>query len=398
MSLRLSGLIGAAIAALGAAAQAQTPEGPRLLLDSRLRYEFIDQDGLPEDAHAATLRNRFGLETPAYAGFRLLLELEHVAAVLEDYNDGVDGDPRRPVVSDPESFEFNRVQLSWSGAGGRSAVLGRQAIDVGSRRFLATSTWRQLEQTFDAVRLGASVGPAKLHYAYVDRVLRATVRRSPQRAWESDSHVLWAEAKTPWGALTPYAVVLDLDEDAPLQSSATWGARLSGSRKAAAGELLYAVEYARQTDHAGNPRAFGLDYIAVEAGVRRGAASVTANLERLGGDGRTGLRTPLGSRHSFQGWSDAITDAPAGGLLDLNIKAVTTWKGAPVGDGLRFEGRAYRFTDEAGDRELGEEFNASVGTRLNRRVSAELKAALFNGRVPAYADRTKVWVTTEVKF
>jgi hypothetical protein len=391
---RLLGAAGASLVLASSAAHAG--DGGRLLLESRLRYEFVDQAGLPENAHAVTLRHRVGVETPARAGWKLLLEIEYIEALLEDYNDGVSGDPRRPVVADVETFELNRAQLSWKGAVGQEAVLGRQEIVLNNQRFMGPGAWRQNEQTFDAVRVSAPVGPAKLTYAYVDRVLRGATRTNRGER-ESETHLAQAEMKTPAGALSAYALLIELD-DLPGDSAATYGARLTGSRKAGAGDLVYVVEYARQTDHADNPAGFELDYLALEGGVKRGTTTLTANLERLGGNGRTGLRTTLGSRHSPQGWSDAIGDTPANGLLDLNVKAVTSWKGFPVGDGLRFEARAYHFSDEGGGLDFGRELNASLGTKLNKHLSAELKAARFEGEVPAYADRTKFWVSTELKF
>lgn len=62
--------------------------------------------------------------------------------------------------------------------------------------------------------------------------------------------------QTPAGQLTAYGYLLDF-ETAPLQSSATWGARLSGSRRRRRGpSLTWDVEYARQTDYRSNPADF----------------------------------------------------------------------------------------------------------------------------------------------
>jgi hypothetical protein len=57
-----------------AMAQSAGAEGD-WIVDARLRYESVEQDGL-RDADALTLRTRLGYETPAWRGFRLLGEVE----------------------------------------------------------------------------------------------------------------------------------------------------------------------------------------------------------------------------------------------------------------------------------------------------------------------------------
>ena len=395
--LRFSILLTAAVAGAPAAAQSSKPD---FILDQRLRYEFVDQADLPEEAHAFTLRTRIGWEAPLGAGLSLLAEVENVTALVDDYNDTLNRQARRPVVSDPEATELNRLQLTWSGPRRTALTVGRQRIVFDNGRFVANSGWRQNEQTFDAFRASnTAVAGWTFTYGYIDQVLRSVGRDSAQGRWDSDSHLLNARGETPLGELTLYSYLVDLTTSAPGQSSATTGARLTGDRPAFSGtKAVYALEYARQGDYGSNPRAFGLDYLAADAGLKGATWSLTASVERLEGDGQVGVLTPVGSGHAFHGWSDTIAAAPPDGLLDLNVKGAVSWKGAPIGDGLRFVGGVYGFSDDAGQQAYGRELNASVGTRLNKRLSAELKAARFEGEVPAYADRTKVWVITELKF
>ena len=149
--------LGVVICTPAALAQTAAADGD-WILDTRLRYESVSQDGL-EDANAVTLRARLGYETPAWRGFRALAELEGVVQLTDDFNDTVNGHTAYAVVPDPEAFELNRLQIAWSGAEGRSVVLGRQRIVLGNARFIGNVGFRQNEQTFDAAR--ASVRSSK---------------------------------------------------------------------------------------------------------------------------------------------------------------------------------------------------------------------------------------------
>ena len=63
-------------------ASAQTQAAGDWIVDARLRYESVSQDGL-NDADALTLRTRLGYETRAFHGFKLLAEVEGVGQLIE---------------------------------------------------------------------------------------------------------------------------------------------------------------------------------------------------------------------------------------------------------------------------------------------------------------------------
>ena len=401
MPLRACALV-AALAAVGTAAAAQTAAPAAkadFIFDQRLRNEFVDQEGLADTAHALTLRTRLGWETPEISEFKLLAEFEHVEALVDDYNDTLNGQTRRPSVSDPETIEVNRFQLSWTGLPETEVVLGRQRITFDNNRFIGNSGWRQNEQTYDAGRVqNTAFHGWTLDYAYLDEVLRALGGDSPQGVWDSDSHLVHAARETPAGDLSLYSYLLDLGDSAPRQSNATTGVRLVGSKPAFGVKATYGFEYAHQRPYGSNPLEFELDYLALDAGLKGEVWSLAASAERMEGDGRVGLLTPLASSHGFQGWSDAIIAAPVNGLLDVNAKAAFDWKEAPIGRGLRFAGAVYHFADDTGQTTLGREVNASVGSKLTDHLSAEVKAAVFDGQVSSLADRTKVYGVLELKY
>ncbi|HEY0649346.1 hypothetical protein [Phenylobacterium sp.] len=393
-------LLGAALVAFSAPAAAHAAEDipGKLILEMRLRSETVDQDGFSKDAQALTLRTRLGYETPAWNGFKLLVEGENVTALNGDYNSSTNGKVSYPVVSDPEDTELNRAQVSWTGANG-DAVVGRQRLILGNARFVGNVGFRQNEQTFDAVK--ASFRPTRdlaFTYAYIDRVHRIFGDDHPQGEWDSDSHLLQADLKMGAGQVTGYGYLLDF-ETAPTQSSATWGARFAGSRPLRDGlSVTYEVEAARQTDYGAAPTAFELGYVALAAGLKGKTRWVAVGVERLDGDGRRGFGTPLATLHAFQGWADVFLNTPVGGIRDLNLRAGATLPlEAPAGP-LRVQAAAHEFSDDDGSMRYGREFDVQVAAPLSKMVSAELKAALFDGARPAFADRTKVWLTLEFRY
>jgi hypothetical protein len=364
----------------------------------RLRYEGVDQDGFGPDAQALTLRTRFGYETPAWKRFKVLVEGENVTALVDDYNSSTNGKTRYPLVTDPEDTELNRAQVSWTGAQG-DVVVGRQRLILGGARFVGNVGFRQNEQTFDAAK--AAFRPTQgltLTYAYLDRAHRIFGDDHPQGEWDLDAHLIQAEQKTPAGLLTGYGYLLDI-ETAPTQSSATWGARFAGLQPMGTGlTLTYELEYARQTDYGNSPTDFELEYVALGAGLKGTTRWASVGLERLGGDGRRGFSTPLATLHAFQGWADVFLATPADGVRDLNLKAGTTLKVGPHETPVRFMAAAHHFTDEDGSRRYGRELDLLVAAPLGKQLTAEVKAAFFDGARAPFADRSKLWVTLELKY
>eukprot|EP01030_Chromulinospumella_sphaerica_P021870 gene21870-21827_t len=242
-----------AIAAPGAALAADPPG--KLLLESRLRYETIDQEGPLEEAEALTLRTRLGWESPKFADFKLLAEVENVSVLIHDYNDPNDPDPRFPSVNDSEVTDLNRLQLTWTGLEDTEVVVGRQRLSIGNQRFVGPSNWRQNDQTFEAVKATTSaLKPITFTYFYADRIQRTLGPDHPQGVWHGDVHFLQAEMDTPVGKLTGFGLQTDIDESAA-NSTQTFDLRLAGDRKLS-GKLkaTWELEYASQSDHAANPR------------------------------------------------------------------------------------------------------------------------------------------------
>ncbi|MDZ4111691.1 MAG: alginate export family protein [Brevundimonas sp.] len=398
MPIRYAGALALILAAAPVAAQAQTADtDARVLFETRLRSETVDQQGFIERAHALTLRTRLGWRSPITHGLQWLIEGEGVAVLDARYSAPSEPVPGRPAVADGETLELNRAQLRWTGLPDTEVTVGRQRLIVGNSRFVGNVGWRQNEQTFDAVRLSTTaLKPLAVTWVFADRVQRPLGREHPQGVWRGDIHLLQAEMDTPFGRLSGFGLAIDLD-NAPAQSSTTVGARLAGSWSVAGDlSLTWAGEYAVQTDNGANPADYSLDFQAAAVGVQMPRWSVGLGYERFDGDGVSGFQTPLGTGHGFLGWSDVITTTPAFGVRDLFLRGhvgVPAW-----GRTLRLTAEAHAFHDAHGDFELGRELDLSAALPINARWSVELKAAHFEGDHPAFGDADKGWLTLEYRY
>lgn len=377
---------------------AAAPEAAALILDSRLRYEGVDQDGL-ETAGALTLRTRFGARSARLSGWQVLAEGEAVAPLVDDYNDTINGKTGLPIVADPETVELNRLQASFNGLPGTEITIGRQRLILDNARFVGNVGFRQNEQTFDAVVVRTdALGPVRATYGYIDRVQRIFGDDSPAGAWRSDSHLLNVSGDSRFGKVTGYGYWLDF-ENAPAQSSVTVGARLEGRRAAAEGLALnWALELARQTEHGDNPNRFDVGYGLVSGGVSRGPLAVNLAFERLGSDNGQAFQTPLATLHAFQGWADVFLTTPADGLTDLSATAAWTVRQPPLGRSAVLTAALREYRDGDRDLRFGRELNASARLVLDAHWSVEAKLARFDGARPAFPDRTKVWFALEHSF
>jgi hypothetical protein len=390
--------LGLALLAAPAVATAAEALPGKFILDMRLRDETVDQDGFARSAQALTLRTRLGYETPAWLGFKALIEGENVVALDDAYNSTTNAKVLYPVVGDPETTQLNRAQVTWTGGQG-DVIVGRQRIVLGNARFVGNAGFRQTEQTFDAIK--ADFQPAKnliLTYAYLDRVHRVFTERSPQGAWDSDSHLAQASWNTSAGQLTGYGYLLDFTH-VPTQSNATWGLRFAGSHSLRPGlSVTYEAEAARQTDYRNSPTRFELGYLDLAAGLKFGPRWVTLGVERLDGDGRRGFQTPLATLFAYQGWADVFLSTPSSGVRDLNLGGGATMPLGPKATPLKLQAVAHDFTDDDGSRRYGREFDLLAALPINKLLSAELRAAFFDGAGQGFADRHKVWLTLEARY
>ncbi|MFA6220495.1 MAG: alginate export family protein [Erythrobacter sp.] len=370
-------------------------------LDLRYRLEVVDQESLPEDAIASTLRIRGGIETDEWNGLSALVEGEAVVRLgPEDFNDTVNGLVQFPVVADPSDVLLNRAFVRWRPHTSVEVVAGRQKVNFDNQRWIGSVDWRQNDQTFDLAQVTVKpLDGAAIDYFHAWRVDRIFGPDSPQGVWRgSDIHnVHAAYAIASVGTVSVYGYFLDIP-DAPAASSQTLGLRLSGAQSVGENaKLLYTVEYANQRDLGPNPADFSLDYLQIEPGISIGGFTVKAGLERLEGDGATALQTPLATLHAFNGWADKFLVTPSDGLRDLyGDISYRFGKGSSL-NGLLLRGIVHDFRATATDQSYGRELDLLVAYPIRSNMTLLAKLAHYDANAYS-ADTTKGWLQLQATF
>lgn len=370
-------------------------------LDLRYRIEVVDQENLPEDATASTLRIRGGIQTDEWNGLSALVESEaEVRIGPEDFNDTVNGRTQFPVVADPSDVLLNRAFVRWRPHASVEAVAGRQKVNFDNQRWIGSVDWRQNDQTFDLAQVTVKpVKGASIDYFHAWRVNRIFGPDSPQGIWrDTDIHNVHASYAIPSvGTVSAYGYFLDI-LDAPAASSQTLGVRLSGAQPLGGGvKLLYAAEYANQRDLGPNLADFSLDYLLIEPGISVAGFTAKAGFERLQGDGAVGLQTPLATLHAFNGWADKFLVTPPDGLRDLYGDISYKFGEGSALKGLLLRGIVHDFGATATDQAYGRELNLLAVYPVRSNVTLLTKFAHYDADGFA-SDTTKGWLQVQVSF
>jgi hypothetical protein len=385
-----------AVCLLAVSSLSAAPEGVRLSLNARLRYEDVHQSGL-RDGTAFTLRTRLGLSPEPFHGWTALLEAENIVAFDGDrYSQaGLNpGGAGRAVVSDPTGTEINQAWVAFT-RGQTTATLGRQRLVLDNARFVGDSGWRQNMQTFDAVRVqDKSLENTVLTYAWLDRINRVLGDRHAQGYWQSNSHLFNASyAGFAAGTITGYAYLLDF-RSAAASSCATYGASFAGATPVArALKLAYRAELAGQTDYGSSALDYAATYYLLELGLTAKAGGLTLGHEVLGADNGVGFKTPLATLHAFNGWADLFPATPAAGLRDTYLKGSANLPGD-----LKVLVGHHWFTADRSGPAPGREFDLQVLRKFGPRLTALFKYANFRRSAAAYPDVQKVWAQAEFAY
>ena len=373
------------------------------LIDVRYRYEWKDQAGFIDSAHANTLRTRLGFETGEFYHFKVLVEMENVFSIGSDnFNSTTNGLTMFPVIADPDATELNRAQITFTGIDKTPITVGRQRFNLNNHRFVGAVDWRQNQQTFDAARLSSTlIDNLTVDYLYIDRVQRVFGDAHPLGDIDSDSHVISAAYKAgALGVVKGYGIVLDLHE-LPGASSATWGVRYENKftlDEDAAIKLGIVAEFATQSDYAANPFDYRESYVHGEAALGVSAANLKFGYERLGGNGVIGFSTPLATLHKFQGFADVFLTTPAAGLEDIYLTLGYNWKETPIGAGVKVFATYHSFSSDVGSLDFGEEFDAGMVISFRKHWSVNLKGAIYNGGGFGPADRSLIWTSLRFQY
>src|SRR3990167_2607963 len=312
-------------------------------VNSRLRYENVDDTAFQDEGEAMTLRTRLGYETSPFYNFTSLVEFEDTHAIggMDQYQLPPPPNPNPlldAVVADPEQTELNRIQLRYRGVSKLDLILGRQLLTMDNQRWIGNVGFRQNEQTFDAFNaIYTGISDWTFNYTFVDRVYGIT---DVFDANVNDALFNVSYNSFTLGKITAYSYLLSNQEDAfgtlngglRYFSNDTMGVRFDGGYMLPTTfplRAFYRAEYAKQdvkrlagavkvenTMHY-NLAEFGMGYTF------GGGAYTLAQMvgyEVLGSDGGNyGLQTPYATKHAFQGWVDQFLVTPVEGLVDTYV-------------------------------------------------------------------------------
>jgi len=333
--------------------------------DARLRYHTIDQDGFEQSAEALSLRIKLGLELNIFENSTALIEFEGSENFIEDFNDTLNGQIGRPVISDPENFDINRLQFQTDLIPDTRLTLGRQRIALDDWRFIGHWDFRQNEQTFDAARIETKIGPGLLDAAYIGHVERQFGNDSPVGEFDGDSFILNYGVIIPAGRLTAFYYGLDL-ETGPEEnrfsdlSSATLGVRLNGRYKWTDWGLNWDASIAEQKDFADNPNDYSALYAAAKLGVEYRNFDFSLKAEQLGNDNGQAVQTPLGTLHRLNGVADQFLTTPDEGLRDFSVSAGYKLRNVGIFEDVRAHASYHWFESDEGNADFGEEIDIAL--------------------------------------
>lgn len=394
--------ITAALVAAAAPACAD-PLAIKPLAEARLRHEHVTQDGLPLDADAVTTRIRSGVEART-GGWSALVEAQGTLALVDHYNDGLNGPANRATVSDPENVAIYRAQLGYR-ATGIALTAGRQRITLDDEKFVGAAGFRDNGQTFDAVR--AELTPLRglkldVSYAWAARTIWGVDGRGARpTAIGGDNVFVNVGYATPLGTLTGFAYLVDQDMAAVQNfrlSSQTYGGRLAGTQALPGkARLAYQFSYARQSDRHRNPNDYAAGYYLADAGLDWHGARLGAGYEVMGADKGAGggmplgsFQAPFGSVFKFQGWADKFTATPPDGVRDRYVSA---GYGRPtLGPATKVSVQAvyHRFDSDRRSIRYGDEIDLLAQATFGR-TTAAVRYATY--RADGFAtDTDKLWL------
>lgn len=379
-------------------------------LNARLRYESADQEGGTPQAHAETIRTRFGFTTAPVYGFQAMIEGENItAAQKKTYAAGAGSPVLRDVIADPTGTEMNQAWLGYNYSTTNFSLGikgGRQMIVLDNARFIGNVAWRQNMQTFDAV--GLKLSPVKgldLSYNYLWKVHRIFGDNSSLAAatsdFDSESHVFNAAYTiAPLAKVVGYAYLLDLENTrggSAANSCATYGGYLTGTwtfDKEHKGTVTYRGEFAWQSDYADSLLNYDTEYYLGELKATYDRFNVGVGYEVLGSDKGVGFKTPLATLHAFNGWADVFLNTPAGGLKDFYASAGVNLPGQIP---LNFV--YHKFNAESGGADLGQEYDVVASRKFGKNWTALAKYAKYDGvTAPAAFNKQVLWAELEFNF
>lgn len=374
----------------------------KLLTNIRVRYEYVDQDGIANIAHAKTARIRLGYETGSWENFSLLGEIDGTTYFgSEEFNSTVNSETTYPVVADPNSFRLDRLNIKYTGFSDTMIKAGRQRIILGDARFVGNVGWRQNEQTFDSVRFtNRSVPNVKIDYSYISHVNSIFGSEAALGDYGSNSNLLDVQYSWPDNFnITGFGHWLDFEEAKKASSLATYGIRLDGIISGPdTAKIGYDATIAHQENYADNKTNVNEEYYAIAGSVLWKHVTVKLGYEVFTGNGTVAFQTPLATLHKFQGLADVFLTTPVKGLKDFNI--TLGYQTSPFFyflKGINIQTIYHDFEAENGSTDMGSEFDVLAVFPLDQGFKIVTMYANYDGANFA-ADRQKFSLGLNYQF
>lgn len=350
------------------------------MLDGRLRWEDVQLPARALSADAVTLRLRAGFElahAPSHLSF--LAEAEGNLALDSQYDAypyalpaNVQYRPRYAVVPDAQNAVLNRLQVAYRSQM-LSLTVGRQRINLDDERWVGSVNWRQNEQTFDAARATARLGPLALDVTFADSqhtVFGADA--GPRVAYDGRFWFLGAAVKTGPVVTKGFAYLLDYDPTAfgfQTNSSQTYGFRSAARLPLAPHVSLDLMgSYAHQSNYKDNPIRYAADYVYGEGKLGIYDLTLGGGYEDLGSDptatgGAYAVQTPMATFHKWDGWADQFLTTPAKGLVRKFASVSYRFSQISAIPGLNAQVIYHDFSSDIGGIAYGHEWDEAVGLR-----------------------------------
>ncbi len=371
------------------AATAQSADDGIPSFGIRYRYEQVDQADIERDGKASTARARLTWEKALADPWSMGIEADYAfVAGVENFNSTTNGKTGFPVIADPQGFDLNQAYLRYQREG-TTLTFGRQRINHGSQRMVGGVAFRQNEQTYDGVRVQSSVAALAVDYAYIHNVNRIFGPDDGAQPgdWFGNSHILRATFQPADGhSLAAFGYLLDFENaNGPGFSNATYGM----DYEAVIDSFTLNAAIARQSDWGDNPVSYDALYSLLQGTLTAESVTATVAIETLGSDeGRFSFRTPLGTLHKFQGWTDKFLVPPPNGVQDR-------WASVSTRVGRGKLALAYHdFRADQGGAHYGSEIGVALDYPLREKTALTLKVASYSADEYA-ADTTKFWVMVD---
>jgi len=376
------------------------------LIQFRLRYEYVDQEGKDKEANAWTLRSLVGWQTKSFHDFSVTAQLINVGQLSNEFYDNAMGRNRAspyPTVPDPDITDINQLYIDYTGLPQTRVRLGRQIVQLDNVRFIGDVGFRQDSQVFNGISVVNTTLPdIEVMAAHFERL-----RQTNTRYRDTDLDILHAAWKYgPTETLAAYGYFQDQPTTGQVtgfadNSNRILGLRTDGSRKLDDDwKLLYTAEYAKQDDYKDGDERINAHYLRLGGGANWKGWYLRLDREILSSNhGVYGFQTPLATLHPFQGWADQFTTTPKQGVVDTYLSF-----GGKVQD-VSLSGEWHRYdADEKfalanggrGDH-YGDELNLAAAYSFTQQLSGKLEYANFNEEDIAATGRKrdieKFWLT-----